>query len=1062
ERMYRTGDLVRWNSSGELEYVGRVDGQVKLRGFRIELGEVEAVLAAQPGVARAAVVVREDRPGDQRLVGYLVRDSAVDVAALRDAVAARLPEYMVPAALVVLDELPVNAHGKLDRAALPVPPVGSSPVERAPADPREEIARAVFADLLGLDDVGPDADFFALGGHSLLAIRLISRLKAALGLRIGIRQVFEHATVRGLLAAASRSTAPPLTARLRPDRVPLSFAQQRLWLLDRIDGAGPAYNMPVSLRLRGGLDVGALRAALADVVGRHESLRTVFGEDVEGPFQRVLTGVDPVWTEVVVDEAGLAGELAGAARYGFDLSSEIPVRGWLFRLGADEHVVLVLVHHIAADGWSMPLLARDLTTAYAARAGGVAPEWSALPVQYADHALWQREAFGSEDDPDSVVSRQLAYWHDQLRDLPEEIWVPADRPRPAVPGNLGGTVRFEVADDLYARVVRLARTTGVSPFMVVQAAVSVLLHRLGAGDDIPIGVPVAGRTDDALNDLIGFFLNTLVLRTDLAGSPSFTEVLDRVKRTGLAAYEHQDIPFERLVDELAPRRVLGRHPLFQVRMVFNNIDQQAAVDALTALPGLEVVAEPVAVGAAKFDLLFRFAEQRGAEGGMRCAVEYNGDLFDAATAQRLADRLVRVLHEVTAAPEAAVSDVDVLVPGEREMLVSAYNATAGDVPDASLPELIDAQARRTPHADAVTAGGQTLSYARLTARADRLADLLRARGAGPERFVGVVLANTSPDLVVALLAVWKAGAAYVPVDPQYPAERIRSTLSDSAPALVVTSSDLAVALPLDGVDHLLVDTVDLDGPPTGRSGPVDLDRAAYVIYTSGSTGVPKGVVVQHRSLAAYVIRAGGAYAGIDGVSLVHSPVSFDLTVTALWTPLVSGGRVVLGGLDESVSGVSFTKVTPSHLPLLDSLPHAASPSDTLVIGGEALTGVALRGWRERHPEAVVVNAYGPTELTVNCTDFRLSPGAPTPSGAVPIGRPFANTRVYVLDDRLRPVGVGVAGELYVSGIPMARGYWRRAGLTAARFIACPFGEGERMYRTGDLVRWNSSGELEYV
>ncbi|MEU5093130.1 condensation domain-containing protein, partial [Streptomyces sp. NPDC021356] len=573
-----------------------------------------------------------------------------------------LPEYMVPSAVVVLDALPLTPHGKLDRRALPAPEYTVTSRDRSTRSPREDILCGLFAEVLGLPEVGVEDSFFDLGGHSLLATRLASRIRSALGAELAVRQIFSTPTVAALAQAldtAHTGRTPVVRAASRPDRLPLSFAQRGLWFLHRLEGPSPTYNMPVSLRLTGALDRDALRTALGAVVARHESLRTVFGEDAEGPYQKVLPVEEavPALDVVPTDEAGLPAALEAAARYGFDLTAELPLRAELFELGPEQHVLLVLVHHIVGDGWSMPLLARDLTAAYGAGTTDTAPQWRELPVQYADYTLWQREVLGSEEDTDSPISRQLDYWKQALAGLPEELELPADRPRSGTASFEGGSFPFEIPAELHARLVELARRCQASPFMVVQAALATLLSRLGAGTDIPLGTPVAGRTDDAVEDLVGFFINTLVLRTDLSGNPTFRELVARVRETDLAAYAHQDVPFERLVEVLNPTRVEARHPLFQVRFVFNNIDQQAAADAVRSLPGLTVAPEPVDLGAAKFDLLFRFSEQRGTDGtpaGMRGALEYSTDLFDVVTAERLVERLVRVLGVVAADPGVRV------------------------------------------------------------------------------------------------------------------------------------------------------------------------------------------------------------------------------------------------------------------------------------------------------------------------------------------------------------------------------------------------------------------------
>ncbi|MBI0312132.1 amino acid adenylation domain-containing protein [Streptomyces javensis] len=1060
-RMYRTGDVVRWTAEGELEYLSRVDDQVKLRGFRIELGEIEAVLAGHDEVGQAAVLVREDRPGDKRLVAYVVpatADGGVVSAGVREHVAAQLPGYMVPSAFVTLEAFPLTANGKLDRRALPAPDYGpDSTGGRAPRSPHEEILCGLFAEVLGVESVTIDDDFFHLGGHSLLATKLVSRIRSVLDAELAVRRVFEAPTVAELAAVldASEVVRPAVRAVVpRPARLPLSLAQQRLWFLHQFEGPSATYNIPVALRLTGALDEGALRLGLGDVVARHESLRTVFAEDADGPYQVVQDTAEVELTVAAADREAIHEELSEAIRTPFDLMNDVPLRAWLFQLGDDEHVLLLVAHHIASDAWSMGPLARDLTGAYAARVTtGEAPGWEPLPVQYADYGIWQREMLGAEDDADSEINRQLTYWKAALADLPEELSLPFDRPRPATSSYEGDRITFEVPSGLYEELTRIARERRASLFMVMQTALSTLLTRLGAGTDIPLGTAIAGRTDDALDDLVGFFVNTLVLRTDTSGDPTFAELLDRVRGKDLEAYAYQDLPFERLVEVVNPERSLSRHPLFQTMLTLNNTEQGGA-SAVVSLPGLSVAGEPVAAGAAKFDLSFRLAERRGeADGGvvLEGALDFSTDLFDRATAQGIAERFVRVLTALAEDPECRVGDVELLSAVERERVLVGWNGESRGVRGVSLPVLFGEQVARTPDAVAVVCGDLRLTYGELEAWSNRVARWLVGQGVGPESFVGVVLPR-SVELVVVLLGVVKAGGAYVPVDPGYPAERKAHILGDARPVLVIDEvEDLAAA---DACSDEPVEEVR------------ELSLPAYVIYTSGSTGWPKGVVVEHRSVGAYLERAREVYPDASGTALLHSSVAFDLTVTALYTPLVSGGRVVLGELDERAAGVgqpSFMKVTPSHLGLLEALPEEVSPSGTLIIGGEALVGEALASWRAAHPDVVVVNAYGPTEATVNCADYRIEPGQELASGAVPIGRPFWNTRAYVLDAWLRPVPPGAVGELYVAGVVLARGYLGRADLTAERFAADPYGPaGARMYRTGDLARWNADGQLVYV
>ncbi|MGW7531807.1 amino acid adenylation domain-containing protein [Amycolatopsis sp. NPDC054798] len=1082
-RMYRTGDLGRWTGEGLLEFAGRADAQIKVRGHRIEPGEIEAMLTGHPDVAEATVVLREERRGDQRLVAYLVAASArvPEPRALRQYLATQLPDYMVPAAIVVLARLPRTANGKLDRSSLPAPEYLHDSGGREPRTQREELLCGLFAEVLDLPQVDVHDNFFDLGGHSLLAIRLVSRARSIFGRELSVRNLFDTPTVAGLAARLERASAAriPVTAQERGSRLPLSPSQRGLWILEQATGPSPTYNVPLAARLTGPLDHDALNKALVDVVARHESLRTMIVEDSEGPWQAVL---DPqeldVAFEIVDSSPGrVSAQLNAAAEHAFDLSSELPARGWLFVVSPEECVLLLLIHHINSDGVSMLVTAKDLAEAYAARVRGTAPEWASPPVQYPDVALWQWKVLGDEKDESSLMCRQLATWKRLLANLPEEIRLPRDFARPEKPASKCGSVRFEVPSGLHLRMISLARSHGATPFMMVQAGLAVLLSKLGAGTDIPLGIPVTSRTDEALADVVGYFINSLVLRTDVSGDPTLVELLERVREDDLIAYSNQDVPFEAVVDALNPPRIPNRTPLFQVRLVFNEDKERAAVRALGALPGVTVAEETIDSAMAKFDLLFRFVERGdspNAGRGLDCVLEFNADLFAPGTAESLADQLLEVLHAFVDVPHSRISDVDVLLPEGRRRVVELWNETARAVDEVGLGELFEAQVASSPDAVAISCDGESLSYAELNCRVNRLAWFLIGSGVGPEELVAIVLPR-SIDAVVAMLAVVKSGGAYVPIDPEYPADRVAYMLADAAPRLVLTSVGLrggvlgGVGVCLDAPETLRdLERRSVANPGEGdRVAPFALGAAAYVIYTSGSTGRPKGVVVEHRSVGAYLVRARSVYPDTSGSSVVHSSLSFDLTVTALFTPLVNGGHVTLAGLDEeSLKGVpqpSFMKATPSTVAVLDALPDSASPSGMLILGGEHLVGEAIRDWRVRHPRATVINAYGPTELTVNCTDFKVEPGSVLKAGPVPIGRPFWNTQVYVLDSRLRPVPPGVPGELYVAGVALARGYLGRPGPTAERFVANMFGsDGSRMYRTGDLVRWTGEGLLEFA
>ncbi|WP_329168719.1 non-ribosomal peptide synthase/polyketide synthase [Streptomyces sp. NBC_01267] len=1077
-RMYRTGDLVRWNPDGNLEFLGRTDDQVKVRGFRIELGEIEAVLAEHPGIAQAAVTVRTDE--EPLLVAYVVpaTGQVVHTDTLRARLRKRLPEYMVPSALVVLDALPLTPNGKLDRRALPAPERQPTAPGRAPRTAVEHLLSGLFAEVLGLPQVGVDDDFFDLGGHSLLATRLIARARSVLGVELRLRELFDAPTVAELASAVDvAGRARPALGRCeRPATVPLSFAQRRLWFLHRMEGPSATYNIPLALRLSGSLDQRALQAALSDVVERHESLRTVFPVVDGVPCQRVLD-LDVARPRLRVTEVGerdLPDRLAEAARYGFELSEESPLRAELFRLGAEEHVLLLVVHHIAGDGWSTGPLSRDLATAYAARSEGAKPEWSPLPVQYADYALWQQELLGDGADPDSLLNGQLAYWRERLADLPDQVELPFDRPRPTVMSYRGAHLPVRIDAELHQGLRELARDGGASLFMVLQAGLAALLGKLGAGTDVPIGTPIAGRTDEALDDLVGFFVNTLVLRTDLSGDPSFTELLGRVRSDALAAYAHQEVPFEHLVEALNPTRTLAHHPLFQTMLTLQN-----APFGTFDLPRLRVATDLVPTGTAKCDLTFVLAEQPG-EDGLSGVVEYSTDLFDAATVTEIVERWLRLLRSVVAHPGRRIGQVDVLSADELRALLPAGSDQGGELPECGLPALFERQVRANPAATALTDGETTLTYGRLNARANRLAHALIDRGVGPEQLVALALPR-SAELVVAVLAVLKAGAAYVPVDPEYPAARIAYLLQDSRPALLVTTSRADERLGAEHVDRLLLDTVDLDGlPDTDPGVAVDPGQAAYVIHTSGSTGNPKGVVVPHRN----VVRLFGTTRDLFGFcaddvwTLFHS-YAFDFSVWELWGPLLHGGRLVVVDHETSRSPGRFLELLAhERVTVLNQTPSAfyqlmqadaEAPETgrrlalrTVVFGGEALEHARLASWYQRHAEDAprLVNMYGITETTVHVTYAALDRSG-TAVGQV--GAALPDLRAYVLDGGLRPVAPGVPGELYVAGAGLARGYLNRPGLTAGRFVADPFGPpGSRMYRSGDVVRRAADGSLRYV
>jgi amino acid adenylation domain-containing protein len=1066
-RMYRTGDRLRWTAEGTLEFMGRLDAQVKIRGFRIEPGEIESVLCAQAGVGEARVVVREDAPGEKRLVAYVV--GAAEPEALRAHLRQVLPEYMVPSAVVCVKALPVTPNGKLDERALPAPEGISAAEYVAPRTEVEASLAAIWAAVLGVERVGARDHFFERGGHSLLAMRVATRIREAWGVELPLRALFDGPTLGALadaveaLRRAARPSLPPVEPADRSEPLPLSFAQERLWFLDRLEPGGTGYAIPAALRLRGDLDAAALERALGEVVRRHEALRTTFAErdgvpvQVVHPFAGFAVPVEALpGRDAAEREAAALRRCTEESVRPFDLAAGPLFRAVLLRLDARDHVLWMGMHHIVSDGWSMDVLHRELSALYAAfRAGGQAA-LPALPVQYADFAVWQRRELRGE-----TLERQMAYWTERLAGAPQLLELPTDHPRPAVRSARGGTVPVALPSPLLRRLQALAQAGDATLFMVLLAAFQLLLSKYSGSEDVVVGSPVAGRTRAETEGLIGFFVNTLVLRTDLGGDPDFRETLRRVRQVTLGAYEHPDLPFERLVAELQPERSLGHSPLFQVVLSMDLPD-----GTVTRLPGLEVEGVREASVPAKFDLTLALAPSPR---GLLGELSYSADLWEHATAERMVRHLERVLEQVADHPDRRASALELMDAAERARVVEEWNRTAAPYPaDRCIHQLVQAQAARTPDAVAAIHDHDRLTYGALNARANRLAHHLRGVGVGPEVRVGICL-HRGLDLLAALLAVLKAGGAYVPLDPAYPAERLENTLADAGAPVIVTQAALRGLLPArPGVhtvvledDRAAIDAASAADPESG----VEPGNLAYLIYTSGSTGRPKGVAIQHGSAVAMLAWAWATYSAEElGGMLASTSITFDMSVFELFAPLAVGGRVII------VENALALPAAPAadQVRLLDTVPSAAAalartggiPAGvrTVNLGGEplpaALVDALYAGGVER-----VYDLYGPSEDTTFSTVALRRPGGP-----VTIGRILPNSRAYVLDAGLRPVPVGVPGELYLGGRGVTRGYLGRPSLTAGRYVPDPLGgePGARMYRTGDRVRWNADGTLQYL
>ncbi len=1070
-RLYRTGDLARRRADGAVEFLGRADHQVKLRGFRIELGEIEAELCRHPGIREAAVLARHDPGAPQQLVAYvLTRAGATPpVPELRAQLASALPEYMVPSAFVFLERWPLGATGKLDRAALPAP-AAQAPAQAfvAPRGPLQELIASVWAELLKRPRVGAQDHFFELGGHSLLAIRMLTQLRERAGVELPLQTVFEKPTVAQLarhvetqMADSSKPSLSQIPRRADPQSAPASFSQERLWFVDQLLGPSALYGIPLARRLRGALQPRALDAAFTEVVRRHEALRTTF-ELVDGKPVQLVAPPQPVTVAQEDLSASPDPERALRARIDeelarpFDLKAGPLLRPTLFRLGADDHALLVLVHHIVSDGWSLDVLYGELVAAYAAAVAGRPAQLPELAIQYGDYAAWQRQTLAG-----AALERELNYWSEELAGAPTAIELPTDHPRPAVLSNRGARVTATYSPALSEGLRALARREDATLFMLVHAAFQLLLYRYSGQRDLVVGTTIAGRDRLDTERLIGLFINNLVLRGRLEPGKGFRALLAQLRGTTLRAFEHQALPFEKLVEHLAPERNLNRAPYSSV--VF---DLQPAQSLERDVGGLR--GGPVELGfdSVKFELALLVTD---APGGLGAELQFNTDLFQEQTARRMLGNFETLLHGIVSSPDAALDALPLLTPAERKTLLVEWNGRAAPVPTERLHQLFEQQVARTPDAPAALFEAQSLTYRQLDEQANKLAHHLRKRGVGPDVMVGLCL-DRGLDLLIAALAILKAGGVYVPLEPSLPAERLGQLMEDAGVFLLVTQEQLEDQVPSGGEQRVVLDSlwdrleVEPATPPADTG--VLPGHLAYVIFTSGSTGRPKGVQISHRSVCNTLRTAVEECGFAPGQRVLQfSSIGFDASVQELFGALAGGAAVVFLAREELLPGPLLTRRLREYqiTTLIAATPVVAAmdPENlpalkTVVVGGEGPSAELVARWGEGRR---FVQQYGPTETTISAASHVCVPG----EGKPPFGRAYANVQLYVLDAAREPVPVGVAGELFIGGRGVARGYGGRPDLTAERFVPDPFGaEGGRLYRTGDRVRYRQDGNLEFL
>ena len=1088
-RLYKTGDLARYLSDGNIEYLGRIDNQVKIRGFRIELGEIETVLSQYSLVQASVVIVREDTPGEKRLVAYVVPypEVKLTISELRQFLKAKLPDYMVPSAFVILESLPLTPSGKIDRRALPAPELTRERLDTlfvTPRTPTEEILATIWAQVLKVEQVGIDDNFFELGGHSLLATQLVSRIRKIFQVELPLRELFAAATVAELAHLIGQLQqqdleliSPPILARAENAQLPLSFAQQRLWFLDQYEPNSALYNIPLALRLEGTLEVTALEQSLQEIIHRHEALRTNFITVDGNPTQIIQTETN--WTISVVEcqhlstseqEIAVKQLVQQQALLPFDLASQALMRATLVALSQTEQVLLVCMHHIVSDGWSIGVFVQELAALYKAYSQGQPSPLAPQPIQYADFALWQRQWLQGD-----ILQSQLSYWQQQLANAPALLSLPTDRPRPAVQTFAGGHLDFALSVELTGRLTKLSQEQGVTLFMTLLAAFDTLLYRYTEQEDILVGTPIANRNRSEIEGLIGFFVNTLVLRTDLSGNPRFSELLTRVRFMAMEAYSHQDLPFEMLVEALQPERDLSHAPLFQVDFLLQN-DSRSQVE----LTGLTVSSLPIENATAKFDLTLAMENTAT---GLVGVWEYNTDLFDRSTISRMTGHFVTLLEAIVENPQERISQLPMLTEVEQRQLFVEWNSTQADYPqDLCVHQLFEKQVRLTPDAVAVVFEDQQLTYQQLNTQANQLAHYLQSLGVKPEVLVGIYL-ERSLSIIVGLLAVLKAGGGYVPLDPDYPQQRLADISHDSQIDLLLTQQTLLDSLPVEGVKVIVLDTSQVltnqsQENPVSQVKPENL---TCILYTSGSTGKPKGVMLPHAALVSH----SSAISEVFGLTsadrvLQFASLGFDVAAEEIFPTWFKGATVVLRpaqmfsdftSLSQFIEQqkLSVLNITPAYwhewaVAVSKSADATVPQSLRLVaVGGDTVLPETVTIWQQWVGDRVnCLNVYGPTEASVTAIVHDLLHPKSEITNTVLIGRPIANTQAYILDRNLQPVPVGIRGELHIGGVRLARGYLNRPELTDEKFLPNAFKDpkSDRIYKTGDLARYLPDGNIE--